>query len=63
MHIWKNLKIPCGHDLSKFISKAQFSKIGKKCNFKSTKTHFFAISKMAKKTIFAPEKSLKLYFW
>ena len=43
---------------------ARCSKIGKKCNFKITKTHFFAMSKIAKKkSIFAQEKSLKRFFW
>ena len=37
-------------------------KSGKKCNFKSTKTHFSQFQKW-QKNIFAPEKSLKLHFW
>ena len=37
--------------------KAQCSKIGKKYNFKSTKTHFFLFQKW-QKIIFAPEKKV-----
>ena len=51
-------------------SAEQCSKIGKKCNLKSTKkTTFFAISKMAKKKrkfFFAPEKfktTKNAFFW
>ena len=39
---------------------SQCSKIGKKCNFKSTKTHFLLFQKWQKKSIFAQEESLKL---
>ena len=35
-------------------------KLEKKCNFKSTKTHYLHFQKWQKKSIFAPEKSLKL---
>ena len=36
-------------------------KLEKNCNFKSKKTHFSQFQKW-QKTIFAPEKSLKLHF-
>ena len=44
------------------LIKAQCSKIGKKCNFKSAKKHYLSFQKWQKKSIFAPEKSLKLHF-
>ena len=40
-------------------AKAQCSKIGKKVHFQKCKKTLFALSKMAKKSIFAPEKSPK----
>ena len=39
--------------------KAQCSKIGKKCNFKSAKKALFAFSKMAKKINFCTRKKFK----
>ena len=41
----------------------QCSKIGKKVQFQKYKNTFFCNFKNGKKSIFAPEKSLKLHFW
>ena len=41
---------------------AQCSKIGKKCNFKSTKTHFFNFTNGKKKIIFCTRKKFKIAF-
>lgn len=38
------------------------SKIRRKCNFKSTKTHYLHFQNGKKKSIFAPEKSPKIAF-
>ena len=50
----------CGDSHLGEVSDPQCSKIGKKVQFQKYKNTFFAISKMAKKSIFAPEKSFKL---
>ena len=42
---------------------SQCSKIRKKVQFHKYKNAYFAILKMAKKSIFAPEKVRKLHFW
>ena len=43
----------------KFLPKHSALKLEKKCNFKSTKTHYLHFQKwQKKKSIFAPEKSL-----
>ena len=41
-----------------YCHRARCSKIGKKCNFKSTKTHF-ELFQNGKKSIFAQEKTTK----
>ena len=47
------------HQVLSYLLCTQCSKIGKKCNFKSTKTHFLPFQKWHKIN-FCPKKSIKL---